>query len=333
MASVFRRGPVWRGMVRKGGLSLTRTFDTEADARQWAAREEARIAKGNPVAPVANLGASATVAELMARYAREVSPDKGGWRWEVIRLRRMAAEFDMKATDLDGANVAEWRDVRLKTVGASTVNRELNLLSAVLTRAIKEWRIGLTVNPVHTIQRPKMPPNRRRRVPDRDKAAILAQLGWDGATPPDKRKEWVAWGFCLALETMMRKGEILGLTWDHVHLDKRYVHLPKTKNGHPRNVPLSSRAVALLAMLTPQHPEARVVPVQSGTFGQYFTEAVRAAGVRDLHFHDSRREALTTLAPKFGNPMDLGAASGHRDSRSLRIYYEPDVSDLAAKLG
>ena len=333
MPSIARRGPVWRAMVRKAGLSLTRTFDTEAEARQWAAREEARIAKGVPVPTVVKLSPAPTVAELMARYASEVSPDKGGWRWEVIRLRRMAKEFDIQAADLDGALVAQWRDMRLKTVSTSTVNRELNLISAVMSRAIKEWRLPLAVNPVHTIQRPKMPANRRRRVPDGDKAAILAQLGWDGVTPPTGRREWVAWAFCLALETMMRKGEILRLTWDHVHLDRRYAHLPKTKNGHPRNVPLSSRAVALLAMLTPSDRGAHVVPVHSGTFGKYFTRAARVAGVKDIHFHDSRREALTTLAPKFGNPMDLGAASGHRDSRSLRIYYEPDVSDLAAKLG
>jgi hypothetical protein len=44
-------------------------------------------------------------------------------------------------TNIDGADLAEWRDRRLKSVQASTVNRELNLISAVFSRAIFEWRL------------------------------------------------------------------------------------------------------------------------------------------------------------------------------------------------
>lgn len=275
---------------------------------------------------------SLTVAELFDRYAREVSPDKGGWRWERIRLLALAKAFPMPATELDAAAMAQWRDRRLKQVSAATVNRELNLISAVLTRGIKEWRLPLPVNPVHNIQRPRQPANRRRRVSDEERAAIIKELGWSGETEPVDTYDWIAWAFCMALETMMRQGEILRLTWRHVHLDGRFCHLPVTKNGDSRNVPLSAAAVALFRLLTPGEPEARVVPVSVGTFGAYFREAVRGACIEDLHFHDSRREALTRLAPRFGDPLTLGAASGHRDYRSLRVYFEPDPTELAKKL-
>lgn len=333
MATIRQRGPSWRAEIRRRGQVLTRTFDTETQAAAWAAVEEARILRGATAAQVRKAPSSVTVADLFDRYAREVSPGKGGGRWEVIRLTLLAKAFPIPATEFDGATVAEWRDVRLSTVSASTVNRELNLISAVLTRAIKEWRLPLAANPVHTIQRPRMPPSRRRRVTDDERAAIIAKLGWDGCSTPARRRQWVAWTFCVALETMMRQGEILRLTREHVHLERKFCHLPKTKNGHPRDVPLSTRAVALF-QLTPGGPVgARIVPVNASTLGVYFREAVNAAGIAGLHFHDSRREALTRIAPKFGNPMDLGAASGHRDYRSLRIYYEPDPTGLAEKLG
>lgn len=333
MATIIQRGAAWRAAVRTRGVALWRTFDTEAEAREWAAAEEDRIRQGKQPRALMRPAADSTVADLFARYAAEVSPEKGGARWEKIRLAYLAPSFQMRATKLDGAAVAEWRDKRLQQVSAATVNRELNLISAVITRAIREWRLPLAANPVHQIQRPKQPPHRTRRVSDAERAAILAALGWQGDAEPGGTREWIAWAWCLALETMMRQGEILALTWQHVHLDRKFAHLPKTKNGHARNVPLSSRARALFELLTPKHPQARVVPVEAGTFGAYFREAVRAAGVEDLHFHDSRREALTKLAPKFRDAMELGAASGHRDLRSLRVYYEPDPTELADKLG
>ncbi len=247
MASITRRGNAWRARIRQAGQTLSKTLDTKAEAVAWVAAEEARIIRGATASHVERMPSAITVAALFDRYAREVSPEKGGARWETIRLRKLAEAFPMAAVDLDGAAVAEWRDPRLRTVSASTVNRELNLIGAVYTRAIKEWRLPTSVNPVHTIQRPRQPHARRRRVSDAERSAIITQLGWSGEREPVGRREWVAWAFCLALETMMRQGEILSLTWNNVHVDRKFCHLPKTKNGHPRNVPLSSRAVALLA--------------------------------------------------------------------------------------
>jgi integrase len=333
MASIWRRGAFWRASIRSNGVSISRTFDTQDQAEQWAETEEKRIADGvRPIKLTASLPAT-VVADLFDRYSREVSPGKGGWRWEQIRLAKLAASFQMPIQALDSAVIADWRDCRLKQVSTSTVNRELNLISAVLTRAIKEWRLPLPANPVHLIQRPPHPKSRKRRVSDMERATIIKQLGWSGEAEPTDIQGWVAWSFCLALETMMRQGEILRMTWEHVHLDRKFVHLPKTKNGEERDVPLSSRAVALFRVLAPRQPKQRVVPVHPGTFGVYFRKAVKSTGIEDLHFHDTRRESLTRLSTKFANPLELGAASGHRDMRSLRIYYRPNPEDLADKLG
>jgi integrase len=333
MASISRRGEAWRAMVRRRGQTLTRTFDTEAQAEAWAIAEEARIIGGATAAQIKKTPSGTTVASLFDRYAREVSPQKDGGRWEIIRLAKLAPAFPMAAIELDGAAVAEWRDSRLREVSPSSVNRELNLISAVLTRAIKEWRLPLAANPVHMVARPRMPHARRRRVSGAERVAILERLGWDGASEPATLNQWVAWTFCVALETMMRQGELLRLTWEHVHLDRKFCHLPKTKNGHPRNVPLSSKAVALFNLLTVRDATDRVVPVSAGTFGIYFREAVKLAGIDDLHFHDSRREALTQASKKLSNVAELARASGHRTTRALMAYYEPDATDLADKLG
>jgi integrase len=237
--------------------------------------------------------ATITVQALFDRYAREVSPEKGGARWEQIRPRAIAPAFPTAAVAVDGATLAERRDKRLLKVSASSVNRELNLISAVFTRAIKEWRLPLAVNPAHTILWPRKPRHKTRRSFDAERAAILTQLGWDGSSEPGDLRAWVAFTFVLALETMMRLGKIRALTWQHVHTDQKLCHLPKTKNGDSRNVPLSSRAAALSNMVTVGADGNRVVPVDGGTLGVYFRRAVRlraspicastTRGVKRLH--------------------------------------------------
>nr|WP_294523456.1 site-specific integrase [uncultured Rhodopila sp.] len=333
MATITKRGSAWRVRVRRRGQTITKTCDTEAEAKAWAEAEETRLVAGATAAQIRKMPSSLSVTELFDRYGREVSPEKGGWRFEVNALRKLGPHFPMAAIEVDGATVAEWRDRRLKQVSAASVNRELALIGSVFTRAIKEWRLPIAANPVHSVMRPKQPRARTRRVSDAERATVIKFLAWDGKAAPKDKRQWIAWSFCLALETMMRQGEILRLTWEHIHLDRKFCHLPKTKNGHPRNVPLSSAAIALFALLKPGNGEARVVPVDAGTFGAYFREALKDAEITDLHFHDTRREALTRAATKLSNVAELARASGHRELRSLMIYYEPDATDLAEKLG
>ena len=320
-------------MVRRKGQSKARTFSTEAEAVAWADATEAQFLTGKPTSE--GPAGVFTVTDLFDRYAREISPSKGGARWEIIRLRKLAQSptFQVPVTALDGPAMADWRDARLQEVSAGSVKRKMSLVSAVLTRAMKEWRCGITVNPIHTIEWPRQPHARRRRVSPDERAAIMAALGWDGTSAPVTRRQWVAWGFLAALETMMRQSEVLKLTWDHVDLTRCVAHLPKTKNGEHRDVPLSTSAVALLRLLPEGRPGERVCKVNAGTFGGYFRRATKAAGIVDLHFHNSRREALTQASKKLNNVAELARASGHRSLRSLMIYYEPDASELAAKLG
>lgn len=330
MATIEPRGAAWRARVRIKGQLLTKTVDTESEARSWAEAMEKRLKGGQTAQQVRDTPQTMTVSALFDRYAREVSIKKGGARWERLRLLLIAPNLPERVLDVDGAALAEWRNDRLKKVSPSTVNRELNLISAVYTHAIKEWRLPMTANPAHAIKWPKKPAPRRRRVSDAERAAIIKQLEWDGISAPVITKQWVAWTFVLALETMMRQGEILNLTWGHIYA--RHCHLPKTKNGESRDVPLSRTAVALFAMLPRQADGNRVAPVEGGTLGVYFRRACAAAKISDLHFHDARREALTRASKKITNVAELARASGHKGTTSLMVYYHPSVEDMADKL-
>jgi integrase len=150
--------------------------------------------------------------------------------------------------------------------------------------------------------------------------------------------------FLLALETGMRAGEIINLTWDRVYLDERYVRLQseymdigggrtaltaKTKNGDSRDVPLSRTAVQLLSSLP--RGEATCFDLKSAVCDTLFRKARDRCGIKNLHFHDSRATALTRLAKRL-HVLELARMIGHRNPSSLMIYYRESASSLAEKL-
>lgn len=341
MATFQKRGSSWRAIVRKRGTTQSKTFDTKAQAQKWATALEAKLDAGIPATP-ADAGqiqpvpteASPTLGDILRKYADEVSPSKRGGRWEAVRLHRFAREWSeasRPAVSMTGPDIARWRDARLLQVSTGTVARELNLLSAVFTRAIKEWGLAVPTNPCWMISKPKKPRARTQRVRSEDRATLVQHLGWDGVTPPVTSRQWAAAVFCFALETAMRKGEVLALRWEDVHIDQRYVHLDITKNGDARDVPLSTAAVELLGKLGPRH--GKVFKIATGNMDKVFRMARRDCGLLHVRLHDARREATTRMASKLSNVLELAAVTGHRELRVLKSYYAPRAQDLAAKLG
>lgn len=338
MATIQKRKKSWRVQVRRKGKTVTATFDTKPEAEAWAITTESKIIEGIAPEVIVNEPAmveAATAADAFKRYGAEVSPNKRGGRWEQIRLKMLARRyplFERPITSITGPDIADWRDTRLVKVSASTVNRELCLISTVFTQAMKEWRLGLTVNPCSLVTKPRKPRPRTQRVSVAERKQIIEQLGWDGKSEPTTSSQWVAFAFYLALETAMRKGEILSLRWADIDFDGRYAHLDMTKNGDERDVPLSKAAMTLLRIVKKRRPSAPVLPVQTGNFDKLFRDAKREAGLSHIHFHDTRREAATTMAPKLSNVLELAAITGHKSLSMLQVYYKPKAADLAARL-
>ena len=136
--------------------------------------------------------------------------------------------------------------------------------------------------------------------------------------------------FLFALESAMRASEIKGLTWDRVFLSDRYVALLETKNGTKRNVPLSKRAMELIGYLKGIDSK-RVFTVNDASFDTLWRKLRNRCEIDDLHFHDSRHEACTRLARKI-EVLDLARMIGHKDLKSLMIYYNATATEIANRL-
>jgi integrase len=135
----------------------------------------------------------------------------------------------------------------------------------------------------------------------------------------------------LAIETGMRRGEILSLRWEHIDLDRRVAHLPMTKNGGSRDVPLSTRAAAMLVKLGASD-RGPVFDVTAHAFEQAWRRLRHRAGLHDLRFHDMRHEAISRLFEKGFNAVEVAAVSGHADVHTLVRYTHLRAVDLVALL-
>jgi len=103
-----------------------------------------------------------------------------------------------------------------------------------------------------------------------------------------------------------------------------------TKNGFPRSVPLSSEALRLPGQLP--RVDDSVFVLTARQIDAIFRKIRARALIENLHFHDSRHEAITRLARKL-DVMDLARMVGTRDLRILMVYYNATPSEIATRLG
>lgn len=325
MASFQKTDTGWRAHVFRRGVRDTKMFRTKAAAESWAREREAEILGGER-----SIALGKTAADAFRRYSLEISPDHRGHRWEEVRLQAFEKTVPWaykRLEDVTQADVASWRDRRLREVSAASVAREWSLLSSVFQVAIRDWG-WCKKNPMREAKRPKVRNERDRRVHPREVRLICRRLGWCNQEPTTV-SQTIALAWLVSLRTGMRAGEILGLRKADVDLTRRVCRLRETKNGDDRDVPLTRAAARLLRLVAHRDVPFPINPSSRDTL---FREACRAVGVSGLTFHDARAEALTRLARKV-DPLTLAKISGHRDPRILLTrYYRPDMAEVAARL-
>ncbi len=329
MASIRKRisgGKVsWYAEVHARGTRRGKSFATRNEAIQWALSTEQSLGKHGGIVVGRTLG------DAMERYAREISPTKKGGRWEIIRLKKIGRDKIAHCLlhNLTSDRLQEWVDAQCKLLNPSTVLRDFTVLHSVLKTARIQWK-WMTGEPVKDVRKPKDAPPRDRTIAAGEIKRILKALEYEEGGEIKSMRQQIAVAFLLALETAMRQGEIWGLEWRRVHLKERYVTLDVTKNGTKRDVPLSKRAGELLRRMP--HSGERVFSAGTqAVMEATFRRAVKLAGIEDLHFHDTRHTAITQLARKV-DVLDLARMVGHKDLRSLQIYYNPSASDIAKRL-
>jgi integrase len=314
----------WRVEVQRNGVRLSAVFETKSAAQQWGIREEsALLAEKRGAFP------KRTLSEAIDRYVEKVSALKAGEKFERLRLEALKRDFPDLAgkalSKITTADLVAWRDARLLKVTKGSVQRDLNLISHVFTKARDEWK-WCGESPLTGMQAPGDNPPRDRLPTNSEIRRILRWLGYITGRLPTTKQQEAAFAFLLALRTGMRAGEVLQLGPDTVSGSVATVsHKMQHRTGRPRKVPLSRHAIRLL----------RGFPgftLSSASLDALFRKARDSLLIEDLHFHDARAAALTRFSRKV-DVLELARISGHKDLRTLMsVYYRMSSEDIAGRL-
>ncbi|OUY08081.1 tyrosine-type recombinase/integrase [Acinetobacter populi] len=332
MQKPVKRGNSYRIQVRYKDLRDTATRDTARECEQWAATRLLELK-----AQYSNL---ITLQEkppypfrsLFEKYYLEVGRHKRGYTY----IKQQLSAFDryfgdmtqMSIHDITPQKVTKWRNDRLKEVSSGTVQRQMCLYCSIFNYAKNELFL-IAENPFAKVAKPLKPKPRNRLISADEINKILAASNYKSGTTPSTPGQYVAWAFLFAMETAMRRGEIIGVTCNNIYKD--YIHLPITKNGDSRDVPLSKEARALLD-LVPHKDRVKLIPHNDNSFRLCWQRTLKKTGLSGLiHFHDTRHVAITNFVNKRKLPVEiLAKVTGHRDIKTLiNTYYNPNASDIA----
>lgn len=359
MATIRKRGAYqWEAQIRRRGYpAQSKTFNTKAEAEAWAKMIESEMSRG--VWLSRSEAESTTLREALERYLAEIVPAKKSATREASTIRMlMALPLALRhLVSIRGVDIATLRDEWLQHYAPASILRHMAVLSHVFSVARKEWGMESLGNPVSAVRKPSVSNARTRRISP--SVEVLDEVDGSRATQKGELERLIAASgstllpsiIVLAVETAMRRGEIVSLCWEHVDLVRRVAHLPETKNGSSRAVPLSSKAVETFRIMR-EHFDVKsgvVFDIRADAVTRAFDRAVtraRTSYVKDcleqgilphehflvnLHFHDLRHEATSRLAAIF--PMhELTKITGHKDPRMLMRYYHPKAEDLAKRL-
>jgi integrase len=231
---------------------------------------------------------------------------------------------DIPLEKLTPTSLAAYRDERMTEVKPGTVRRELSLIHHALDIARTEWGLHLPTNPVALVRQPPLRNARNRRLERGELKRLEAALS-------QCRNPLTGLIVKLAIETGLRRAELLALEWRHINTCERTAHIPWSKTGRARTIPLTDAALAILAGVE-RLDAKRVFPTTANALRLSWERARHRAHLPDLRFHDLRHEALSRFAELGLNMPELALISGHRDYRMLARYTHLRPAELARKL-
>ncbi len=313
MATFRKRNGLWQAQVRSRNVgSISKSFHKKSDAQEWARAQEILMQKGEwgQRSPK-----TLRIQDMMEKYLKEVTPSKRGAKTEERRIKRLLKEKDLMAKPLSNASpclFASYRDKRIAE-GIRACQYDLVLLRHAWNIARIEWGWSLGDNPLSLIRMPKSNPPRERRLRSGEYEKLKVANR--------KSKAWYLMIIIdIAIDTGMRRGEIINLTWNDIDFIRARALLNLTKNGRSRWVPLSQKVLTYLKQI--DQKDDYIFPITDTAVRQAWERLRQRAGILDLTFHDLRHEAISRMFESGLNVPQVMAISGHRTASQLFRYVQ-----------
>lgn len=312
----------WASYVDQSGKRVRRATGTtdrkEAEALEHKWKLEAYRAQQWDEQP------ERTFDELILNYLKETQDKKRSAERDRYSTKPLYRMFSGKSlVSITPDTISDYKRVRTNEgVKDSTIAKELKLLSSASNYACREWGWDIT-NPVQG-RCPKEPPGRIKWISDKEAEKLTAAA-------KSERAPWLVDFIELGLNTGMRSGEMLGLTWDRVDLGKRLIYLSPDdqKNRTQGSVPINEKARQVLIRrfaFRQQHcPETEFVFCNKEgrrirSVKRSFRTACKEAGITDFTPHGLRHTCAAWLVQQDVPIRTVCALLRHKDIRTTMRY-------------
>jgi integrase len=309
--ALFKRGNVYWSYIWVDGVRHAKSTGTAnrrtAERIDQRFKDELNLARLGMVEPKPEM----TFSELAARFLADGSPRP----YHVDRLKLLLPYWGKTEIGrITKAGAREYRAYRhgaKKNLSDTTVNRDLEALRHMLFWAVDEGM--LLVNPLSRVLMV-----RERRKP-RLMLTVMEEDQLLATAAPHLRSIIIA-----ALDSGMRRGELLTERWEHVDFTRRilYVTHSKTAGGEAREIPLTERLFADLdarrksegfVFTFDKQPISRIKTAWKG--------ALRRAKLRSIRFHDLRHAFNTRLLEAGVQQEIRKALMGHSSGEDVNSIY------------
>ena len=315
MATLRKHYGRWQGIVRRvGNKPIYKSFNTKTDARKWCRSMETKLDRGDySDYREAN---KLTLGNLFKRYLSENKHKaKKQWRNEEYRVGQLLNDTisDINLLRFSTKHLAEFRNRRLESVKSATYNKDFNFISVVIQTAQKDWGIYIPQNPCRLTKREKTAPPRNRILVNDEESRLLKACELSSTRYLKPMVEF-------SIETAIRQGELLKLRYEHFDRRRMTIYIPETKNGEPRTIPLSKKAIGIIESL-PRRLDGKIFPLTKDVLGKRWYVALKKAKISNFRWHDLRRTGVSMWFERGLSVPSVQVMSGHKDPRVLLNTY------------
>jgi len=239
--------------------------------------------------------------------------NKSWYRSDAVYIRILKRSFSGKYLhEITPHLIDQFKQERASEVSPATVNRNLACLKSIFNKAIT-WEKFTGNNPMKQIKLFKENNQRMRFLEQEEIAKLLVNS-----------KTYLRSIIVIALNTGMRRGEILGLKWRDVDIKRNVLYLHNTKNGEKREVPINEQVKTSL-INTRRNPNSEYIFCKKdgspiGDIKKSFLTALRKSGIKDFHFHDLRHTFASQLVMSGIDLNTVRELLGHKSVQMTLRY-------------
>lgn len=326
MASIIAVGNKFRAQVRRAGHpTVTKTFDTEQKAKDWAILEEGKVLAGKKIGIVGKTGL--TMGQAVKRYLAENGDMSETRRYTIIRLGNEMG--NVVIAKIEPQDIVSY--IKGMKVGPSSGAVMYSYIRTILTMIKIGWGyhvpdiLGETHARLKILKLIGKGKSRERR-PTIDELNLLYNSKWPTDIPMNDIIQF-------AIASTMRQAEIMRIEYNTLNKAQRTVVIedrkhPTKKKGNHKRVPLLKSALDIIERQERKEGEDRIFPFNPRTVGNIFTDQCTALGIMDLHFHDLRHEGTTRLFEMGYQVHEVQQFTGHEDLAMLQRYTHLRAEDL-----